>query len=401
MSPNSFENTTLAYLEYYSSKNNVVRRVLIDPLPFQIGRGRGAHLIISAQEVSKKHTEIIKDARTYRVRDLNSTNGTFLNGSRVAEAELQHDDLVQIAHEEFRFFIAPAMDSSLLDAPLTAVLEGDMPNSVLRRTQYLREMVAEQWGRVLFQPIVELTSGKVLGYEGLGRGMHTSLKVPIADLFELADKCGLAVLLSQMFLRLAVQDVARLPADRLIFLNLHPSEILSATLPATLAAALGFASDDRQFVVEINEKAIVDLKALRKLREQFRDMGLLVAYDDFGAGQARFLELADIPPDFVKLDMALIRDLHQNASRQNLVKAITRASLDLGIEVIAEGIQTSEEAEVCRDLGCKFGQGFLLGRPQTASLIHPTSDTTAKLIVTPETLADVCMPKAPSRRRRA
>ncbi|MBI3408893.1 MAG: EAL domain-containing protein [Planctomycetes bacterium] len=378
-----------------------MRRVLLDPLPFRIGRGRGAHLIIAAQEVSKKHTEILRDDGTYLVRDLNSTNGTFLNGARVAEAELQHDDLVQIAHEEFRFFIAPAMDSSMLEAPLTAVLQGDMPNSVLRRSQYLHEMVAEQWGRVLFQPIVELASGEVLGYEGLGRGMHTSLRVPTGDLFDLADKCGLAVPLSQMFLRMAVQDVASLPSDRLIFLNLHPSEILNPTLPATLGTTLGKAKDDRQFVVEINEKAIVDLESLRQLREKFREMGLLVAYDDFGAGQARFLELADIPPDFVKLDMALIRDLHQNASRQNLVKAITRASLDLGIQVVAEGIQTSEEADVCRELGCKFGQGFLLGRPQTASLLQPKSDTTAKIVVTPETLADIRIPAARCTRRRA
>ena len=134
-----------------------------------------------------------------------------------------------------------------------------------------------------------------------------------------------------------------------------------------------------QFVVEINEKAIVDLVALRKLRDEFREVGLQVAYDDFGAGQARFLELADLPPDYVKLDMALVRDLHLNGARQSLVRAITKASLDLGVKVISEGIETREEADICQSLGCTYGQGFLFSRPQAASSLNPQKAKTCQL----------------------
>jgi EAL domain-containing protein (putative c-di-GMP-specific phosphodiesterase class I) len=372
-------NGTVAYLEYFSARNKLVRRILLDPLPFRIGRGSGAHLLISHQEVSKNHSEIYCEGGNFFLRDLASTNGTFLNRRRIGQAMLNNDDLVHIAHEEFRFLTASSATAGVAEIAVTAMVHGEMPTSILQGSQYLQEMLAEQWGRILYQPIVDLDGGEVLGYEGLGRGMHTSLQVTPAHLFDLADQCGLAVPLSQMFLRMAVQETAQLPRGRHVFLNLHPSEIHCQTLPQTLREMLVDAPADRQFVLEINEKAVVDIPSLRRLREQFRDLGLKVAYDDFGAGQARFLELADLPPDFVKLDMGLIRDLHLNDSRQNLVKAITRASNDLGVQVIAEGIETQDEAATCRNLGCRFGQGFLFGRPQTAGLINPKKDKTSAI----------------------
>jgi hypothetical protein len=89
-----------------------------------------------------------------------------------------------------------------------------------------------------------------------------------------------------------------------------------------------------------------------------------VAYDHFGAGQARFLELAEVPPDFIKLDMRLIRNIHKSASRQKLIRGIVQSGQDQGVQVIAEGVESDAEAQACQDLGCNFGQGFFFGHPQ-------------------------------------
>ncbi len=93
---------------------------------------------------------------------------------------------------------------------------------------------------------------------------------------------------------------------------------------------------------------------------------MMIAYDDFGSGQARLTELADVPPDFVKLDIRLVRGIHRDSGRQSLVQVINQLTEEFGIRVIAEGIETAEEAAMCRRLGCPLGQGYLFGKPDAA-----------------------------------
>jgi EAL domain-containing protein (putative c-di-GMP-specific phosphodiesterase class I) len=93
-------------------------------------------------------------------------------------------------------------------------------------------------------------------------------------------------------------------------------------------------------------------------------MEIGLAYDDFGAGQARLTELAEVPPDFIKLDRSLIRDIDRGIARQDVIKALNKVCADLEVESIAEGIETEAEAAICRGLGSRYGQGFLFGRPE-------------------------------------
>jgi EAL domain-containing protein (putative c-di-GMP-specific phosphodiesterase class I) len=130
----------------------------------------------------------------------------------------------------------------------------------------------------------------------------------------------------------------------------------------------------RPVVLEFHEEAVADVAAMRRWRDRLHGLGLHLAYDDFGAGQSRLAELTEVPPDFIKLDQSLIRGLHQAQARQELVRALTRVSTDLGIRLIAEGIEAAEEAEVCRDLGCHFAQGYFFGRPQPLTPV-PVSAT--------------------------
>ena len=94
---------------------------------------------------------------------------------------------------------------------------------------------------------------------------------------------------------------------------------------------------------------------------------ILLVYDDFGAGQARLLELADVPPDFLKFDRSLIQDIGgAPPARRRLLQSLAKLALDLGIDLIAEGVETEEEATVCRRMGFAYGQGYLFSHPQTS-----------------------------------
>jgi len=354
----------LPYLEYFPSQSGLIRRVPLQPFPFVIGRSNASHFEVSCPKVSKAHAVIDRSGKGFEIRDLQSTNGTFVNGRPVSVASLGNDSIIHLAHEEFRFVHTSNKNEPVPDAPATERVNGKVPFSVIMGTQHLKEMLLRRSFRILFQPIIALETGEPLGYEALARGTHSDLSMKPTDLFHLANRCGMAQSLSQVFRRAAVEEASQLTGPGHIFLNLHPSEINS---PGFLDSLMELQGTDRQIVLEIHEDAMADLPTWQMLRLEIQKLGILVAYDDFGAGQARFLELAEFPPEYLKLDMKLIHDIHLNKSRQHLIEALTRASTDLGVQVIAEGVENYEEEAVCRSLGCHFGQGYLFAQPQAAS----------------------------------
>jgi EAL domain-containing protein (putative c-di-GMP-specific phosphodiesterase class I) len=362
-------NPAPAYLDHYPEAG-IVQRVWLNVFPFDIGRNKTAGFIVYSSQVSKEHARIDRQGEGFCIRDLGSTNGTFVNGMRVKEAALANGDIIHVAHKEFRFGCgladAPA-DSEVLD---TKSAESRLPPSFIRGNLLLRELLDQRQVSVDFQPIVSLATGQPMGYEALGRGAHDQLSPHPYDLFHLAEQCKLAPELSQLFRMLAVQEAQFLPPDAQVFFNLHPTE-MNETFVQSLERVRDGLRGGQRMVLEMHEDVVTDLRSLGRLREQLRVLDIGLAYDDFGAGQARFTELAEVPPDFIKLDMKLIRDLDQSPTRQGLIEALNAFGRDLGIQLVAEGIETEEEAATCRRLGCHFGQGFLFGRPQPASALTP------------------------------
>jgi EAL domain-containing protein (putative c-di-GMP-specific phosphodiesterase class I) len=354
----------VAYLEHYPAAGDGAHRLLLDRFPYCIGRSSAAHYCISSPQVSKEHVQIVRDGDRFRIRDLGSTNGTFVNGERVQEAVLNHGDIVHVAHKEFRFGQESAALPSSSEVVGTDHASSHMPVSAIQNTEHLKQLLRSQSVRILFQPIVDLRTGQAAGYEALGRGTHDRLNPSPAFLFSLAAQSNLGPELSRLFRRTAVREVAKLPPNCRIFLNLHRSELRDAAFLKTLEGLPDALGGGREAVIELHEEAVANTAAMRRLRERLSALGIGLAYDDFGAGQARLSELADVPPDFLKLDRTLVDGLHRAPARQELVRALTRVSTGLGIRLIAEGIENADEAEVCRDLGCHFGQGYFFGRPQ-------------------------------------
>ena len=212
-----------------------------------------------------------------------------------------------------------------------------------------------------------------IGYEALARNALPDTKYGPADLFMLATQLDKAAELSRLMRSVALEDAPGLPGGELrVFINAHPKEMASADF----ASSLRWVSDalpDQIPVLEIHEGAITDPKAMRRLRDELSDMRIELAYDDFGAGRSRLRELTEVPPDFIKLDMSLIRGIDTNAPRQDLVRALTKVMVDLGIAVLAEGIETEAEYLACVELGCELGQGYLIERPQPVASLRELS----------------------------
>jgi EAL domain-containing protein (putative c-di-GMP-specific phosphodiesterase class I) len=362
----------LAYLEYYEEPGRAHLRVLINCFPFSIGRSKSANHVVSTADVSKLHAEIVSSGEEIRIRDLGSTNGTYVNGERISEKRLVSGDIVHIAHREFRFVYESLETPSRTEASTTALSKSELPASRIRTSEYLRELLDQEAVRVLFQPIVELPTRVALGYEALGRGAHPQLMVSPTELFRLAEQCHLAPELSRLLRQISVREARALSTGARLFLNLHPAERPDENLLDSLAELQKSLRDGQKMVLEVHEEMITDIRKMQWLRQRLQGLGIELAYDDFGAGRARLAELAEAPPNFVKLDRSLVRGIDQAVSRQELIQALCRGITDLGIFLIAEGIETPAEARACRSLGCRYGQGFLLGHPQPASLLYAT-----------------------------
>jgi EAL domain-containing protein (putative c-di-GMP-specific phosphodiesterase class I) len=367
----------LPYLEHFPEPGGPPQRIVLEQLPFRIGRGKTAHHLVCSRQVSKEHAEISQVGDEFRIRDLGSTNGTFVNGQRVISSPLVHGDIVHVSQCEFRFGYKPTGSVDSFSGFATVDVTAAHPRSVIRDSKHLRELLGQQLVRAVFQPIVCLRTGSLLGYESLGRGVHSELSPEPIELLRLAEQCHLAAELSRSFRLQGIKESARLAGEPRLFFNVHPAEMANESLLNCLCEVLAETDAIQSMVLEVHENVVADVMTLRRLREHLRALGVGLAFDDFGAGQARLAELAEVPPDFVKLDMKLIRGIDESRARQELVQALARIAADLGVRVIAEGVETVREAETCLEVGCQLGQGFLFGPPQPVPVIssRPTSDT--------------------------
>jgi len=357
--------SVVPYLEH-QQKGRPPHRIKLHAFPFRIGRSPRANHVIYSQEVSTLHAEIIRDGDDFMLCDLGSTNGTFVNAERITRHALRDGDIVHIASEEHRFGFAEAPKPDDMDS--TLAWNATETRRDIRETHDLGRVFALRAVSAVFQPIVRLDDGVRIAYETLGRVTIEQGRYSIGETLRIAGERGQAAKLSRLIREVAVADMRRIPDRPIsIFFNLHPAEMADVEeITSELQRVARGLDASQEAVLEIHEGAVTDPDAMRAIRERLRALQIGLAYDDFGAGQSRLMELVEVPPDYLKLDMTLVRDIDRSQKRQDLVRALVSFMCDLGIEVIAEGIERAEEAETCRQLGCSLGQGFHLGRPAPA-----------------------------------
>jgi PAS domain S-box-containing protein len=206
-----------------------------------------------------------------------------------------------------------------------------------------------------FQPIVEVHTGTVVGYEALSR-FADAISPDIV--FRMATRAGLGIELEAATLGAALEAAEILPAGAYLSLNASPALIRSGELRVLLEGR------ERAIVLEITEHVAID--DYPALRVALAALGPTVrlAVDDAGAGYASLRHILELAPDFVKLDVGLIRGIDADPARQALIAGVGYFAAKRKLRLIAEGIETAAELAALRGLAIDYGQGFLLGRPQ-------------------------------------
>ncbi len=342
-------------------------RTEVAPLPFRVGRRENCQLRLSSPSISGEHAVIgTSEAGELYIDDLGSTNGTFVNLQQISgRVMLSVGDVLHFADQEFRL-VGPDGGSVRSTATVNPDVIQAMRGSAVRRSR-LENFIRDRQFQVLFQPIFSLRDGEILGYEALGRSILETDFSNADDMFSEANRLSLCRELSEALRFVSSLEARHLSRAHKIFLNTHPEELDDQ--PRLLRSIDEFLEsvDQRQIVIEIHEMAASNTESFGALRAQLAARGIELAFDDFGRGQSRFLELSEFSPQFVKFDRVTIAlPGAASGARSDMIRAMVEQVHRLGQLAVAEGIETQEELDLCRDLGFDFGQGFLLGRPRPA-----------------------------------
>jgi EAL domain-containing protein (putative c-di-GMP-specific phosphodiesterase class I) len=337
--------------------------------PSQIGRHPTALIRVMHPTVSLLHAELRRHGDTLELADLGSRNGTFVNGKRLSEARIvRPDDLLQFGGAVFR--LQNRSQESQINSTLNVTCQsGDIGDLALALAQF-EKLVSDASVVPVYQPIVKADSGEIFAYEALARSRLYGLDKP-AQMFQAAEYFQMEAELSRMLRReeLTTTSEADLPH---LFLNTHPAEMADFKQLVVSLREIRDKRPTQPLTIEVHEKTAADIGTLKMLRMVLDDLNMKLAYDDFGAGQARLHELVEARPNFVKFDRQLVMNLDKAViSRRQLVESLVKMCRQLGIVTLAEGIETAAEAAVCRDIGFELMQGFYYGRPNAMTQTVP------------------------------
>jgi len=241
----------------------------------------------------------------------------------------------------------------------------------LANKRVLQRIILEGDITTVFQPIWDLNHKAPHGFEALCRGpIDTDLRSPVA-LFDLARKSGLLFELDHLCRNhaFAAAGSARLARDYKLFINTLPFSIRDPRFQGKDLIDLFDGTDiaPEQIVLEVTESDAIDnFPLFVGAMKDFMDLRCLVAIDDMGAGHSGIDKIVHLRPNYVKLDMSLIRDIHTSFVKQQLVQTFKTLADKIDARLIAEGVETVEELEIVRQLGVRFVQGFLLAKPSQA-----------------------------------
>ena len=350
---------------------DIPRTTVVTP-PFRIGRREGFDLCIPCRNVSSLHAEILEKEDGLWVYDLNSTNGTFVNGERITKkARIEQGDRLKIG-------------SCTYEVECSSIGLGRVAMSTIENVVESEESPLDRFDQLIdsgatpnFQPIVDISghSTSRVGFEVLGRSRLFGLSTP-DEMFGFAEELGLQTELSRV-LRLRGFQVAEnnLAQDQMLFVNTHPDELETDELIKNLKEVRE-SFPDRPVVVEVPEQVLVDPTTINNLLKVLNDLDIKLAIHDFGAQNVRLSTLNKLRPGIIKFDGALVQGIDQAPEKQRLVAAMSKMATELGIIPMAELIECEAEHEMLRQLGVQYAQGFYYGRPSDIESVANSDPST-------------------------
>lgn len=243
-------------------------------------------------------------------------------------------------------------------------MESDLRRAIERKELYLN-----------FQPIVSITSGKVVGFETLTRWQHPEIGlIPPSKFVPIAEDTGLIVPIDYWVIKEACHQLKewqeRSPEFEDIFISLNVSrrQILHSDLVADIRNIISETRvNPRQLHLEITESTVMhDAEAGAQVLARLQTLGICIAIDDFGTGYSSLACLHRLPLDTLKIDQSFVAKLTDGPENRAIIRTILRLAESLNLEVVAEGIETSEQNDLLKVMGCQRGQGYLFARPLAA-----------------------------------
>lgn len=297
--------------------------------------------------------------------------------SRVKILDMINSDVREISGQEIELHVGYSVmsysDSFNMGSKLYAairdaqnVAKGKVDLSVAEVFPEFKEIVEKEQLNVVYQPLVSLSSGRILGWESLVRGPDNSAYRSPAVLFKFAEQTDMLYAIEKVCRKKAIKDFGELGPGQKIFVNIHPRTISDPNFVSgeTLNLIKESEFQPENIVFEITERHhIKDYALFNETLYHYRKQGYLVAIDDMGAGFSSLQSLAEIKPDYIKIDMSLVRDINNDRVKKSLIETFTAFAEKIDCQVIAEGIETAEELETLASIGVHYGQGFYLARP--------------------------------------
>jgi EAL domain-containing protein (putative c-di-GMP-specific phosphodiesterase class I)/CheY-like chemotaxis protein len=277
-------------------------------------------------------------------------------GFRYLQKPVEPEDLIKVVREAIpRHRLARLKREALLLLSSTREQLGDRASLEV----YFEQALERLW--IAFQPIVTWRNRRVFAYEALVRSAESRLSSPLL-LLDAAERLGRMHDLGRRIRRLVAEQIRRAPQDAWIFVNLHGLDLQDPDLSNQQSALSEHAN---RVVLEVTERYSLDrIQDVAGKIAQLRAIGYRVAVDDLGAGYAGLSSFSSLEPDFVKLDMSLVRDIGSSKRKQSLVRSmIAVCSRELGMEVVCEGVETIAERDTLESLGADQMQGYHFGRP--------------------------------------
>ena len=227
-----------------------------------------------------------------------------------------------------------------------------------QQLEQLERAIDAAW--LAFQPIVSSPHGRLHGYEALLRSDEPSMSNP-ATIFSAAERLNRVSEVSRRVRSLAASELTSAPPSVTLFVNLHSLDLQDPELFEPAAPLSLLAS---RVVLELTEREALDeVQDLSARLTRLRALGYRIAVDDLGAGYAGLNSFALVEPDIVKLDMGLVRGVHQSVMKQKVIASVVSLAAETGIAIVAEGVEVGGERDCLVRLGADYLQGYFLGRP--------------------------------------
>jgi len=237
---------------------------------------------------------------------------------------------------------------------------------LMRDKEKLQELILKESIRTLFQPIVDLEERRIIGYEALTRGPEgTEYENPFV-LFDAASDAEMIFELDSLCRLKALRNARGLHRDHKLFLNCMPSAILDPNFQDSSIQLIlkELKITPSNLVIEVTEReAIENFELFKEALAYYSSIGFSIAVDDTCSGYSSLETVIELKPHYIKLDMSIVRDIHKNILKQELIRAINTLSVKMNSQIIAEGIETAEELKALSEIGIKLGQGYLFARP--------------------------------------